>query len=786
YEEVLESKWSFFLEIRTLLDFQNRMKKVTSKYITATLNRREAGDLLHSYIIESAYNHIPFKLDSDVTLALQCVPGICDAFCIQCDTACTHERGLHVYIEADQKFLGNHDDVYVLVSQTLLSHKELCQEIAFFQKGTFDKYREETLLKRLHFRDDLKLGCLQKELKFVVQQQLHGDIECDLHTTQCELCFGSVNPDPSHWSELDIRKEWALHLPLEIQTLFEGYINQDYLQRYPSRNDISRYIKRKIVTLYSTNDCLLNVTNRKYVGILQEMNTFELAFIHHNIGAMFEITLQTGISQSLKTAERRLKTSADKEFCYFKTYVKKYPMSYEITAGHIQTEVSLRQCYNILGMDNLVRLTMKSDPLPSEGRTNQVCTLPITVKGLPKNHVVCDSWHCPLTCDQTSDICNCKLEVSLTKDDAQMCLFTLHENEKVLCDRFRRFITFGWSNLWCQKEVKDCLREDLKLEEPSAEDETDYLNQSFESLKLTPTADEQTDEDLCSDFSEDLTDDEVNDFDTCTNGNEAALLFDVPDMQLSDIDESDPNEETVTLNEEDLQFQTSSDEDNGVSEDEDLIDVLKHLDEQDLAFATGQTLSPPKPVKKTATIDSTAEQSDKVFGCTVFRPPQLLCRHPPPAVGRYDDIHKLREVLDEVLIRTGNVADNVSPKILIADHKFASNLFKLAEEDKYTVFLSEFPLLHLRKSNIVNIFSGHRDAGIMPLLMYLHDDEESDSDWMKLVNIQIIEIATRNIKRLSATLHITVLITFMKSLSQASRCKFLTVMSSETVGTKLF
>ena len=129
--------------------------------------------------------------------------------------------------------------------------------------------------------------------------------------------------------------------------------------------------------------------------------------------------------------------------------MKKYPMSYEITAGDIHTEVNLRQCYNILGMDNLVRLTMKRDPLPSEGRTNQVCTLPLTVKGLSKDHVVCDSRHCPLTCDQNSEVCNSRLEMSLTKDDAQTCHFTLRGNEKSLNERFRSFIKFGWSDLWC-------------------------------------------------------------------------------------------------------------------------------------------------------------------------------------------------------------------------------------------------------------------------------------------------------------------------------------------------
>ena len=49
------------------------------------------------------------------------------------------------------------------------------------------------------------------------------------------------------------------------------------------------------------------------------------------------------------------------------------------------------------------------------------------------------------------------------------------------------------------------------------------------------------------------------------------------------------------------------------------------------------------------------------------------------------------------------------------------------------MFLKEFPLLHLRKSKIVNICSGYKDAGIVPMLMCLHGDDESD--WMKLVKI---------------------------------------------------
>jgi hypothetical protein len=36
----------------------------------------------------------------------------------------------------------------------------------------------------------------------------------------------------------------------------------------------------------------------------------------------------------------------------------------------------------------------------------------------------------------------------------------------------------------------------------------------------------------------------------------------------------------------------------------------------------------------------------------MYRPPPLLTRHPPPATGKDDDISKLKEILDDVLIKT--------------------------------------------------------------------------------------------------------------------------------------
>ena len=39
----------------------------------------------------------------------------------------------------------------------------------------------------------------------------------------------------------------------------------------------------------------------------------------------------------------------------------------------------------------------------------------------------------------------------------------------------------------------------------------------------------------------------------------------------------------------------------------------------------------------------------RLFGFSKFQAPSLLCRHPPPAVGRDDDKMKIKEKLDDVL-----------------------------------------------------------------------------------------------------------------------------------------
>ena len=154
------------------------------------------------------------------------------------------------------------------------------------------------------------------------------------------------------------------------------------------------------------------------------------------------------------------------------------------------------------------------------------------------------------------------------------------------------------------------------------------------------------------------------------------------------------------------------------------------------------------------------------FGFSKFIVPPLLCRHPPPAVGRDDDIYITKQILDDTLKKMGYLASRKKcmNRILCGpDNKIGKSILMLmATDPKYKAFLVEFPLLHLRKSKITILFSAYQDAGIVEILQYMRDDKQDD--WKRLVSVQHIDIATRHVKRIAASLHIAFLVVFTKSL----------------------
>ncbi|CAC5372579.1 unnamed protein product [Mytilus coruscus] len=76
-------------------------------------------------------------------------------------------------------------------------------------------------------------------------------------------------------------------------------------------------------------------------------------------------------------------------------------------------ELSIRDCILILMMDNLVRLKYHNDQDPGESRSMQICTLLITVKGMPEDALIVENGIWNTLAVQTVENPDTTLETSL-------------------------------------------------------------------------------------------------------------------------------------------------------------------------------------------------------------------------------------------------------------------------------------------------------------------------------------------------------------------------------------
>ena len=123
-------------------------------------------------------------------------------------------------------------------------------------------------------------------------------------------------------------------------------------------------------------------------------------------------------------------------------------MTYETSAGVKTGGVCIRDCVLIFMMDNLVRLKKRADPDPGECRSMQICTLPITIKGVPKDALECEQWH-DENCEATVDVnCTCKQDRVLNSTDVDNLLIHLTLVQASSFEDFRKLMTFGYTTIW--------------------------------------------------------------------------------------------------------------------------------------------------------------------------------------------------------------------------------------------------------------------------------------------------------------------------------------------------
>lgn len=119
--------------------------------------------------------------------------------------------------------------------------------------------------------------------------------------------------------------------------------------------------------------------------------------------------------------------------------------------------VSIKQCHLALLMDNLVHLSFKKDPLPSENRTTQIFTLPLTIKGIPRDSFQVQNWHAE-ECDGTNE-CICKEVRLLQKTDLNRTFLELYPEEEHVYSIFKQEATWPICDLWEDLQMNNLIRE---------------------------------------------------------------------------------------------------------------------------------------------------------------------------------------------------------------------------------------------------------------------------------------------------------------------------------------
>ena len=753
YETVIKKKWEFLnlcKEMKASGLACNKMASIACQKNTA---RRHAADVLEGISVNiSGVKHRPETLE-------QSVIEECKTFlqidlsemvvCLNCTPKCTHETGVHVYIGCGGVTDWNMQEVTTLVLSSLeKNHHVNVVEIHFLSPDLLQTTENNTM-RRFTIRDNMERYRVAPGK--VLQSYYNKEVmpidvpeEHLLESQYCAICYRSISEnirDPLHLDTFDLVHEWNKSVPLPVQAFMKtAFINKASEQ---TKSDQNNLIQAKLPSLFCTWDGLLNTLNRSYTGLVQILNTDELMVNYHNITTVFNITSLTGVTTILRTGNRRLKKKSDDELCYYNTFHKTYPLMYTKQGDDTakQHQVSLRDCHIIFMMDNLVHLANRTDPCPGEQPTKQVCTLPLTLKGVPADSVEVRSWHVE-TCDGSPD-CECLKPNDLLQTDVKTVLLQLTETEQIATQKLNLHSKWGILCLWL--ELQKCRTQQPSQDSPfeqtiecagdtkhHSESEQSQEGDNYQCIKHSEQRDGHVG-DIVNIIVREQCGGQV-DFQsielTYDDGegilNRSMIVESSESVACPSIQPRHECEEDMKIEQRDEQVAyyplNEKSEDSQLTEKEkqtgnlllgivgetmaeapivgtsvsNIRDPLTEKEEQTenlLLGIVGETMA-EAPIVGTSvsnirdlleTIQEYELSTSSTQICDIYSyfqrysAPPILCRHPPPASGKDDDIMVLKIILDDIVTKS-----DLSPghRILFGpDFKIANNVFKLMEKN---------------------------------------------------------------------------------------------------------
>ena len=450
YDDVIKLKYDKFQSFLSFKDCSKKLSTCVSVHMKQKSVRIEAASDKNQIEIVAQKRHKPVIIDNEIETIFkeQFEDKIYKAVSFD-GTNSVENNSLQACIEIEDKITIDDLPVDVLCRRVfhyiLRRHEVLLAHVYFVHTDELVKFKPDGSYSRFALRDSIELKTFQS---FAFQwdgtdlcQENITDYEDDTEDT-CSVCFTSTSSKALSTRTFNIVQERFLDIPAETQILLEQFVCFRSINR--ARNP-EQSLSQKLERLYQIFDALLNTLNKKFVGIFQRSNTDALLIEFKNIGSVFRITSGAGITLSLDAAEKKLKTKAEDDLLYYNAFIKKHEIKYNTAAGEVTKKVSLRECHPILMLDNLVRFTDKKNPNPGV-RGNQLCTLPLTVQGIPKDTSLIEQWH-EADCSQMPH-CQCKQPQTLTRHDIDRVLLQLSDKEKKTKSQFGQLVTWGYTQLW--------------------------------------------------------------------------------------------------------------------------------------------------------------------------------------------------------------------------------------------------------------------------------------------------------------------------------------------------
>ena len=749
YEDQLVEKTKYFKGLKDAVNLTKPLSNLSvSNYIVENQNRRHTADILNGQtLIKDGVTHTYTglheslsicqkneSLNSSTLVSAECAASVCSG----------HVSGVHIFADVSDLSQEHFEEkAEIIRSEIKKKHNIFVPEVIFLEKGTLSKYSCENCssVHKFQLRDEYFAKTISERVLYISNgaEESSADL-LDLevievhHDSYCKNCFNSVESficKPLDWKRFDLLSEWYLEIPLELQILLSNiFINRRSLSKLETT---SLYMKNKLSKLYALLEFGLNIFNKNYYGVNQRLNTEELIVNYHAVSTVFSITAQSGATHSLKFENNWLQRRADTDQIYFETFLKKHPMIYQTRNEDQESEklVSMRECLAIIYLDNLLRYTGHRDPDRGKKQTSQLCTLPMTVKGLPRDSMTVARWH-QEGCGLASN-CVCMDNKVLLKSEKHL-LLDLTEPEMKAFRMFNSQVSCGIG--LCIGQVKALITEYLELQMTDA---INQLNQSVHSMSLNETIlltaedleiidrlerNGNEDNDVCFDEvdgennsssqfddSEDDKDvyeeDDSDAYDGADDvANEEVYESDevpMPDDQCNVSDENMFVDDIEMLNISAVECHDALDEMHCTISVEGSRDTLSEIlnvsaskndhedHQQEITITPGNVdamygnydavqssclesvMHSEGSVQSSIVLGQQQKDNRESFLFQKFVVPNLLCRHPTPAEGKDDDINVLRSILQDVLIKLGRYpgVENKERILFAPDYKIA-------------------------------------------------------------------------------------------------------------------